>query len=389
MISKNQKKVLFVITKSNWGGAQRYVYDIATILDPVAFQPRVACGGDGVLIEKLRDAGIHVIPIPALVRDISAMSELRALVQMYRIIRAEQPEVLHINSSKAGLYGALLGRFARVPRIIFTAHGWAFNEDRPWWQRVIFKTLHWLTVLLSHETIAVSHTTKEQLNWPFAAKKISVVPLGRTITSLKSRDDARQLIEMHATGTERGLIDFHDDYWLGTIAELHPVKQLNIAIDAVAALVHKHPKLRYIVIGEGGERATLAAQIAVNGLEEHVFLVGAFEEAARLLPAFDLFVLPSRSEASGYVLLEAGIAGVPVVASNVGGIPELVIDQKNGLLVPAGDTDALIAALNTSISAPETTAARAATLQESATSRSLIQMVETTAAHYTTPTPLQ
>ncbi len=382
MLAKNQKKVLFLITKSNWGGAQRYVYDLATTLDPVAYQPIVACGGNGELVQKLHEAGIRVIAIPALERDISALKELKAITEITAIIKAERPDVLHVNSSKAGVYGALLGRILRVPHVIFTAHGWAFNEDRPLSQRLLFKTMHWLTVCLSHTTIAVSQTIINQLNWPGVRSKMVSIPIGRAIPAFKTKDDARQLIEMHAVGTERGLIDFHNDYWLGTVAELHPVKNLSVAIDAVATLIHVIPRLRYVIIGEGQERERLTTQIKQLGLEEHVFLVGAFPEAARLIPAFDCFVLPSRSEAAGYVLLEAGLAQVPVIASNVGGIPELIVDKQTGRLVPAGGVDALVTAVRETIDNTETTATYTAALYEQATTRSLDAMVSATTAVY-------
>ncbi len=337
--------VLFLITKSNWGGAQRYVYDLATNLDPLQFQPMVGFGGNGELATKLTEAGIKTIQLSALARDISFSKELRAIVQIVKIIRRERPQVLHINSSKAGLYGALIGRLLRVPRVIFTSHGWAFNESRPAWQKFLFKTLHWLTVLLSHETIAVSGALKAQLTWLGTARRMTVVRLGRSIPSFKSRDDARQLIEMRVTDSAYSLMDFHDDTWVGTIAELHPIKNLAVAIDAMSALVHAYPKLRYVIIGEGQERDRLRAQIAHLGLEAHVFLVGALPEAARFLKAFDLFVLPSKSEGAGYVLLEAGLADVPVIATNVGGIPELITSGQTGTLVPPEAVDALTTAI--------------------------------------------
>jgi glycosyltransferase involved in cell wall biosynthesis len=376
------KKVLFLITKSNWGGAQRYVFDLATNLDTMRYEPVVLLGGNGELAHKLNDANIRVISIPALQRDISPIKELKAIWQIAAQIKAERPAVLHINSSKAGIYGTLLGRLYRVPRIIFTAHAWAFNESRPWWQKATLKLLHWITVLTAHKTITVSEAVRKQLNLPGVKRKMLTVRLGRTVPDFKTRDDARQLIEMRATGTERGLMNFHDDFWIGTIAELHPIKNLNIAIDAVATLIHAYARLRYIIISEGQERAKLEAQIHQLGLEEHVFLVGKLEEAARFLKAFDLFVLPSRSEAAGYVLLEAGLAEIPVVATNVGGIPELITDRQSGLLVPPGNTEALTTALHTLIDSKDERMAYTKTLHMRAADFTIERMVQETSVLY-------
>jgi glycosyltransferase involved in cell wall biosynthesis len=377
-----QKKVLFLITKSNWGGAQRYVFDLATNLDPLAFQSIVAFGGNGELADKLTEAGIKTISLKSLVRDISAIKELRAIFELIAIIHRERPDVLHINSSKAGLYGALFGRLLRVPRIIFTSHGWAFNEARPWWQQLLFKTLHWLTVLLSHETIAVSATLKNQLSWPGAASRMRVIKLGRSLPEFKTKEDARQLLEMQVTTTDHGLIDFHEDTWIGTIAELHPIKNLAVAIDAVASLIHIFPSLRYVIIGEGQERAQLTAQIYHLGLEEHVFLVGALPEAARFLKAFDLFVLPSTSEGAGYVLLEAGLASVPIVATNVGGIPELITNGQTGSLVPPDAVDALTIAIRELLENADRQTEYITTLLPICTSYTIEKMVAETAQIY-------
>lgn len=376
------KKVLFIITKSNWGGAQRYVFDVATNLHPLDFQSIVAFGGNGELSYALSAAGIKTVPITSLGRDVRVSHELRAIIEIFKLVRREKPDVLHINSSKAGLYGALIGRICRVPRIVFTAHGWAFNEPRPSWQRFVFKTLHWLTVLLSHQTIAVSETLKNQLRWPGTPSRISVVRLGRSVPVFKSREDARQLLEMQVTNTAYGLVDFHTDTWIGTIAELHPIKNLSVAIDAVASLVHALPKLRYIIIGEGQERAHLENQIHHLGLEEYVFLVGSLPEAARFMKAFDLFVLPSQSEGAGYVLLEAGLAEVPIVATNVGGIPELISDQETGRLVPPGAVDALTAAIRELLADPARQQEYTAALSRICTEFSVTRMVDETVRVY-------
>jgi glycosyltransferase involved in cell wall biosynthesis len=162
---------------------------------------------------------------------------------------------------------------------------------------------------------------------------------------MRYKDDARGVLEMKVTDTRARLIDYHDDLWLGTIAELHPIKRLNRAINAVSVLVKEVPNLRFIIIHDGSERERLTEQVRDLGLEEHVFFTGTIEDAARLLPAFDLFVLPSKSEAFGYVLIEAGLAGVPVVATRVGGIPDIITDGVNGLLVPPDNTPALTDAL--------------------------------------------
>lgn len=374
-------KVLYLITKSNWGGAQRYIYDLVTHLDHDQFEPVVALGGDGVLAEQLRHVGVHVITIASLERDVSLRKEFAFARELWQILRAEQPHVLHVNSSKAGGVGTLLGRLARVPRVIFTAHGWAFNEDRPWHQRTLIKLLHWLTVLFSHQTIAVSRAIVAELNWPLAPRKMRVINPGRTIGAMYERRDARAKLQELAPAIKSG----PQDIWLLTIAELHPIKRLSTLIAALAHLSEEHPRLRAILIGDGELRQTLAAEIHDAGLSDRVFLTGPITEAARFLKAADLFVLPSKSESYGYVVHEAGLAGVPVLASDVGGIRDIVTDEKTGRLIPPDHIPALTHALKDFLAHRETWTAYGTSLQADLATRTVERMTLQTAALYSLP----
>lgn len=344
--SEKKKKVLFIITKSNWGGAQRYVFDLATNLPQSEYETVVATSGSGVLVDKLRETGIKTLNLPSLQRDISFLKELRSAQEIATLIKSEKPDILHINSSKAGGLGALTGRLLSVPRIIFTAHGWAFNENRIFISRLILKFLHWLTVLMSHRTIAVSYAIKEQMNWPFTKHKISVVYNGRLQPTLQSRERSRLILSRY----NKKLNVYLKDFWSVTVAELHPIKQHQIAIRAIQKLVAKKLPIRHLIIGSGELRDHLETLIDELGLSENVFLLGPVDEAAQFLKAADVFVLPSQSEALAYVLIEACQAGIPSVASRVGGLPEIITDQQEGLLVEPGNVDQLATALNKLVS---------------------------------------
>lgn len=334
-------KILYLITKSNWGGAQRYVFDLATNLPKDESEVVVALGGSGVLVDKLNEAGIRVISIPSLERDLSLSKEWRSTRELWHIIQEEKPNVLHLNSSKAGVLGALIGRLAGIPKIIFTAHGWAFNENRPYWQRLFAKAVHWITVLLSHQTIAVSNEVKRQMDWPFVQEKIVVVHNGRTISNFLERESARAFL----SNIEPRLKNYIKDFWSITIAELHPIKRHDAVIDSLKDLVAIEPNTRHIIIGTGEEEEYLQNKIKELDLTEHVFLLGAITEAAQYLKAADIFILASRSEAMAYVIIEAAAASLPIVATRVGGIPEIIDHGKNGLLVPPLDNIALFKAI--------------------------------------------
>jgi glycosyltransferase involved in cell wall biosynthesis len=382
----DRKKILFLITKSNWGGGQRYVFDLATHMDTDMFDIVVALGGDGELSENLKKAGIRVIQIPGLQRDVSLVQEIRASKSIAQIIKNESPDILHLNSSKAGAIGALLGRLLRTKYIVFTALGWAFNEDRPWWQKFIIKCIHWSTVLLSHKTIAISHGMKEQMQWPLAQHKIHVIHLGRHVREPQARHQARKTIGMHVTEKYgKGVLSAHmDNIWIGSLSELHPIKQLDKAINAFALLKPDFPNVRYVIIGDGQEASRLAAQIKTLGLENNIFLAGSIFEAGGLLGAFDLFLFPSRSEAFGYVLLEAGAATLPVVSTNVPGILDVVTNEETGLLVSPDSTNDLHTALRRVLTDDALRARLAAAHYKRSQLFTVEKMVSETTALYTT-----
>jgi glycosyltransferase involved in cell wall biosynthesis len=378
MSENRRKKVLYLITKSNWGGAQRYVYDLATNLDHTKFEAVVALGGNGILAEMLGHAGIRTIPLSQLKNQAGLKATRAALAEFSMILKAEKPDILHVNSSVAGIIGSLAGRLAGVPNIIFTAHGWAFNEDRPLWQRLILKSVHYTTVLLSHRTIAVSRAIVHQMNWPGAERKMKVINPGRTIGPMYEYFEAREKL----IGFHPALHAYARDPWAVCIAELHPIKRHSVLFRAMAELRHKHPTLRLIVIGDGSERARLEHEIRLEGLEEHIFLTGNIVEAARFLKAFDLFVLASKSESYGYVLHEAGLARVPVIATNVGGIPDIITDHVSGLLVPPDSAPALEEAINTTLTNKDTSAKFTSALYEDLSRRTVAKMATQTSQLY-------
>ena len=159
------------------------------------------------------------------------------------------------------------------------------------------------------------------------------------------KDEARAKCALHMPR----LGEYTNDIWTGTIAELHPTKRHDVMIDAVAALVHEGHPVRHIIIGEGELQEELETKVKKLKLTENVFFLGHVHEAATLLKAFDIFTLTSRSEALAYTIIEAAQAGLPIVASRVGGIPEVIPNEKLGLLVPSGSSTEVTSALVTLI----------------------------------------
>ena len=333
MHNTKKTKILYVITKSNWGGAQRYVYNLATSL-PDNFEVSVALGGDGALKTKLESARIRVIPLPWLKRDVNFFADFFVFKHLITLFKTERPDIIHVNSSKIGGLGALAGRIAKVPKIIFTAHGWAFREERPEFQKVIIKFLSWLTILFSHKVITVSKRDEIEGNaMPFSRKKIVLINNGIEDLAFLSKESAREKILKSGQITPGGVEQLSDKtLWIGTIGELHTNKGHIFALEALAGWNTSHGFI-FCIIGEGEEQKALEDKARDLGIFSKIIFLGRREDATELLHAFDLFLCPSIKEGLPYAILEASVAKLPIIASSVGGIPEVIDDMETGILV--------------------------------------------------------
>lgn len=335
-------KLLLAITKSNWGGAQRYVYDIAEhFANDKHFDVAVLAGGEGALVAKLDNNNIRTISLSALTRDVGIQKDSKSLYQLFRIILKEKPDILHLNSSKMGLFGGVIGRLCGVKKIIFTAHAWPFNETRPYYQKIIFRAFGMLTVILSHKTIAVSQSVIASLNAPkFISKKMTCVYTG--IETPKMYEDGLFF--------EKFSIQKTPGVHIVSIGELHTSKGLDRALIALAQC--KHLAWTYHIIGTGEKREYLGTLVQQLGLSERVIFHGFIDKASLYLNSFDVFLFPSRTEALGYVAIEALFNKLPIVASNAGGIPEVLFDDPYTKLIDCGNEKLLKEALFSVIQKP-------------------------------------
>lgn len=328
-------KICFLITKGTWGGAQRYVYNIATNLPQNKFEVLVITGSGEILKNKLREKGIKSYEISSLKRDVSFLSEIKSFIRICKIIYNEKPDVLHLNSPKASGLGSVAGKILGVKKIIQTVHGWSFNENRNYLSKALIYIFSNITTLLCDKTIVIAKKEKTQaMKMPFVAEsKIVLIKNGIEKIDYINKSIVREALLDRTNGKVRNSIN-NKTMWLGTISELHKNKGLDYMICALSKI-----KINFVffIIGEGEERKNLEKLIRQKGLENKVFLVGFIDIANLYLKAFDVFTLTSRKEGLPYSILEAGEAGVCVLASNTGGIPDIIDNNRNGLLVNIGN----------------------------------------------------
>lgn len=332
--NKLRKKILFLITKATWGGAQRYVWDMVSHIPKEKFEPIVAYGEKGKLSEKLSREKIEVHPLPSLGRDVAIVSDISSFFKILACLRKVRPDVLHLNSSKAAALGALAARIIGIRRIVFTVHGWPFNEKRNEFARVMMYLISWFTAFLSHAVIVVSKSDEEQgkkMRW--VSNKIHYIPIGIETPLFLSREKASTSLSLPAAGLR-----------VGTIAELTPNKGLGYAIEAISILKEQNVDVSYSIIGEGEEGERLQALAQESGVADRISFKGFLADASQYLPAFDIFLLPSVKEGMPYVLLEAAVAGLSIITTDVVN-PDAIRRLRHIRAVPPADPEAIAEAL--------------------------------------------
>lgn len=327
---KKKPKILYLITKSNYGGAQKYVFELASAAKRAGLEVTVACGGTGeqkaitgLLVEKLEAKSIPVFVIKHFVRDMSFGDDLRSFFEILSVLRKYKPDVLHLSSSKASGLGAVAGRIMGIKTIVFTVHGFPDDETwRPKYQQFLISLLTRVTCYLSHKIIAISSDSYERLLKIVSRDdKVVLIKNGVSLVDFTPKAEVRQnLIPILTT----------NNLVIGGIGELHPNKNWSLLLHALTTLP-KH--IHVCIIGEGDERNQLELLADKLQIRERVHLVGYLENAAKQLLLFDLFILPSKKEGLPYVILEAGLASLPVIATSLPGTKDIIETGMSGILV--------------------------------------------------------
>jgi len=339
-MSVENVRILQVVTGSDWGGAQQHVLWLAQGLRERGFAVSVACQPGGYLVDRLKQARIAVWVLPHMARRISPYHDWRTYRDLRRMLGDGAYDLVHAHSSKAGALTRLAAASRGIPAI-FTAHGLVFNNVAmaPWKRRAYAQAERFLGRYTAHlVTVSKADADAARQRRIVPEDRLTVVPNGVPM-SLEEDLSTLRVEGRRRLGLRPGATV------VGVIARLHPDKDVATWLQA-AALAHKRtPSLEFVIIGDGPEAAALRHRAQELGLGDAVVWAGEQPDAARLLPALDVFALSSVKEGLPLTLLEAMAAGVPVVATAVGGVPEAVENGRTGLLVPPRDPEALAEAM--------------------------------------------
>jgi glycosyltransferase involved in cell wall biosynthesis len=330
--------VQFLITDLKYGGTPRSVQALALGLRDRGYDIRVASllsGGE--IAEELRAAGIQVADIGI------DQKPMQAVWGLLRLLRRDRPLILHTFLFHANLLGRIVGRLARVPLVIASERS---VEPTKSVVRVLIDRFTWrFASIWTANAEAVRQVLHEREG--VDRSRIAVIPTAVDIERFSPRPRNAGELDIR-----RRLNVQPDEILLVSVGRLDALKGHDTLVEAFRLLASSRPNIRLALVGDGRERGALEARVASAGLTARVSFIGGTADVASYLRASDLFVLASNTEGMPGALLEAMALGLPVVATSVGGTPEVVVDAVTGLLVPPRDSAALASAIGRLIDDP-------------------------------------
>ncbi|MBI3861746.1 MAG: glycosyltransferase [Planctomycetia bacterium] len=332
--SDSRVRIAFCITDLDPGGAERALVQLVTRLDPARWQPAVFClAAEGALAGELRAAGVVVTCLGA-----RRWTNVGAVWRLSRALRQFHPALVQTFLFHANLSGRIAGRVAGVRHIV---SGIRVAERRSRWPLWIDRATNWMV----HATVCVSQAVAEFSirEAGLSRRKIVVVPNGVDVSKFTA-----------ATPADLGLLGIPPgSETLLTIGRLDRQKGLATLVEAAARVIPKHPNVHFLLVGEGPERGPIENLIQQKGLGTRIHVAGWRSDVPDLLAAGSALVLPSLWEGMPNVVLEAMAAGLPVVATRVEGVAELVREGETGLTVPAESPQELAGAIEKLLGDPE------------------------------------
>lgn len=366
-------RVLHIITRLDVGGSTENTVISATRMPRGEFSCSIVSGRTTEpppgMEATLGTSGVRWAQVPQLRREVNPVRDMLALAELRRLIRNAQPDIIHTHSSKAGFLGRFAARLANVRHIVHTPHGHVFGG--------YFHPLATRT-FIALERLAARWTDR-------------IV----TLSDEEARDHLRHGIgipEQYVTipsGVDLGPVIGVEPVRLvtggpviGTVARLVPIKGIDFLIQAAPAVLRKLPDSHFLIVGDGELRTALETQARDLGVADRIHFAGFRQDVPALIAGMDLFVLPSLNEGMGRVLVMAMALGKPIVASRVGGVPELLGQGEAGLLIPPADPASLSNAVCMLLEDPERARAMAEAGRRRAPRYSAEAMIESLARVY-------
>lgn len=318
-------KILHIIDSGGMYGAEVMLLTLVAEQIKLGMEPVIASIGELHITEKPLETEARRRGIKVKTFRMRSGPNIAGAFEVIRFAWQESFDLIHSHGYKGNILFGLMPRFLRRLPMVATLHGWTWTGG--WGRMSLYEWLERLSLRFIDQVVVVNKAMRDKVR----LKNIHVVnngiPIDRGDISGRTEDEKCQFDPEIAAFCR-------DGFTIGTIGRLSPEKGYDILLDAVKIVAEKNPEVRLVILGEGDERDALKAQIKRLGFEQRVLMPGYVANAKRYLPLFRVFALSSLTEGLPIVILEAMQAGVPIVATRVGGVPEALQDGKAGVLVP-------------------------------------------------------
>jgi len=335
-------RILHVIRPAE-GGMKGHLVSLVTGLRDLGCTVEVACPGNSLMTTELLQKGLTVHPI-TLVGPLNPAKDIVCISELKRIIDRGNYDLVHFHGSKAGLVGRVAAVLAGYKKTVVTAHNFVIYEEVPIAKKIIYRYGESLLSRVTSKIITVSQALKHDLVRNYKITPEKIVPIYNGI-------DLAKYYQAPPRDQARGRYGLKPEMLvIGTVARMAPQKGLKYLIEAVAKIClhpdRTSPDILFVIAGDGPLKPELERFAVDIGMRDKVLFPGYIDDINELFACLDIFVIPSIAEGLSITTIEAMAAGLPVVASRVGGLPELVTEGVTGLLVEPRDTSALAAAIN-------------------------------------------
>ncbi len=332
-------KVVYVITRSDvMGGASIHLLDLAAGVQARGHEVTILVGGEGIVVDRAREKGLSCLPLKYLVREISPLRDLRCYFEIKGHLEALAPDLVHLHSAKAGILGRFAASALNIPAV-YTAHGWAFTEGVSASSRRLYAFIEQHMARFTSQIITVSDYDRR------LALDTSVGNPGLITTVHNGIPDAPDLIHRYDTEPHASRVR------LIMVARFEQQKDHEVLVNALAGLAGLDWELE--LIGDGPNLGSIRDLVDRHGLIDRVEFAGARNDVPQRIQRADVLLLTSRWEGLPLTILEGMRAGLPVIASDVGGVSESVDHGRTGYLVPRSGLEELQAVLKQVIASPE------------------------------------
>lgn len=310
-------------------------------MDRNLYKVELACAPGGRLIPLVLENHMEVRPFKNMVQPLHPLKDTLALMDLTAFFRRNSYHIVHTHNSKAGFLGRLAARLAGVPVIVHTVHGFAFHDEEPLWRQVLFRNLERLG---SHWCDKMIFISQPLIDWALGDHIVGEEKIVKIYSGIQV--DKFHPVKSEEKNRIRSKWELRqEEAVVGMVSKLWEGKGHYVLIEAFKLVKEKIKDAKLVIVGEGYLYDELFRMVDTNGLRESVLFTGFQMNVSEIIATFDVAVLPSFFEGMGRVILEAMAMEKPVVASRVGGIPDLIDEGINGLLVRPGDVKELAHAL--------------------------------------------